>query len=323
MQTSVQNNRNPHLVRALGPLILVFLFLTGIVAQTTHAQPAPRPETLPVFFDPDHVYNEAQTSTLARDAQLLQSSKIPTVVYVRIATPDEAGSDKAGEFARDIRLDWQVETKDGADDGLVLLYSHVPDNPAASSVVASWGNSTFAHSGLGPAYIESVLSGDVRALLDQGHPFEALVYGIRELRYAGIYFPPTPAPLTGARKVLHNAINLAGPALVAIVTAICVFISWNARHARAVPSRRRWQLVSVAGIVVVLLSALSVIGQSRIGIASAALILVVLAIQVSVWTHPVPRNTSWRRVRHVSPTSRLMRKRAQARRINAAGRSGT
>jgi len=322
VRPAVHNNRNPHRVRALGLFLLMLFLLVGVVPHGMNAQPAPRPATLPVFFDPDHVYDEAQTATLARDAQLLQSSKIPTVVYVRIATAEEAAPDTAREFAQEIRLGWQVETGEGADDGLVLLYSHVPDNPSASSVVASWGDSTFTHSGLSPTYIQSVLDGDVRALLDQGHPFEALVYGIRELRYAGIYFPPSPEPLVGTSKILHTALNVAGPLLVVVITAVCVSISWNARHIRTICSRTRWQLIGMAGLLVFLVSILSVIGQSRIGIASAALILVVLAIQVSIWTRPDPRNASRQRFHYVTPTSRLMRKRTQARRMHTARRSG-
>lgn len=315
MLTGFQHNRRPRFIRALGIIAVCLFMLSNSNPGITQSQPDPRPDTLPFFYDQSDVYDEGQTATLSRDAQLLQSTDIPVVVYVRTVSDVEARTDPAQSFADAIRRDWNVESSPGANDGLVLLYSHVSDNPQASTVVASWGATTFANNGLTPEYIGKVLDGDVRSLLDDDHPFEALVYGMREIRYAGIYFPPPPAPLEGAARVLHNAINWIGPALVLIMAGASVGISLRSGIHSIIPRRLVWKIVGATGVIAALLSTASVIVRSRIGIGSAMLIIIVLAIQVWLWTHRASQPSRKNRQRSVPPTSRLMRKRRQLRTI--------
>lgn len=289
----------------------VILLPTGISAQPA---PDPRPEERPFFYDADGLFNEDQMATLRRDAQLLQSSDIPIVVYVRTATAEHAGIEPSRAFADEVRHSWQVESTPGADDGLVLLFTWVPQNPSASTAVFSHGVSTFEDSGLTPASIQYTIDTSVRSLIEQRKPFEAVVYFLRETRYDGIYAPPPPPPVEGSAKVVHTALRWLGPALVAI-TAIA--LSWlTARFWHARPPRHEIGTsiaIAIAGSVV--LWSLAVYAQSRVGVASALLMLAILAVATLIWSRAGFVSHGSPFVRHLSvpSTNRLMRKRHQAR----------
>lgn len=305
----VLKNRISRLVHAMAVVVILVT-----VCAPAHAQdPDPRPAKLPFFYDPEGIYDEGQARTLARDAKLLQSSEIPMLVYVRVTNGEDATLETAQDFADSIRKDWSVESASGADDGLVLLYSHVPGDGAASTVVASWGAHTFDNSGLTPEYIQSVISGDVRALLDQGHSFEALVYGMREIRYAGIYFPPQPEPLTGVRATLHNALSWVAPITLGVTIIAMLAISLRHAQDKRMPAYRIWRLATIAGLVAVVIATLSVIGESTIGIVCALLIVAILAVQAWLWTHPSPRLSNAPRNVRVPSTSQRIRVRKQLR----------
>jgi hypothetical protein len=315
VQTGFALNRKQRVIQALSLMMLcLYVFPTFSAART---EPDSRPETLPFFYNPSGIFDEGQRATLERDAKLLQSSEIPTVVYVRATSPLQASPEAAQAFADAVRLDWAVETAPGKQDGLVLLHSHVPNNPRASSVVASWGKTTFEGNGLTPEYIESVLDDDVRSLLDQGHPFEALVYAMREVRYGGIYFAPAPAPLEGASNSLHTAMNWVAPIMLVAVVTSYMTLSFPITHVRAMRRSLVWKIVGATGLLTTAISILSIIGRSRIGMASALLILIALAIQVWIWTHPATRLSPGHRRRSVPPTSRRLRKFRQARHMQA------
>lgn len=318
MRTGSTNNWWTRSAGVLAFLMLCLPLLGSIGVMGAQTQPDPRPQTVPYFYDPSDVFPEDQEVTLARDAQLLQSMNIPTVVYVRTASAEEAEAEPSRAFADTVRREWDVETAPGADDGLLILLSYVPDSPEASTVVASWGESTFEGSGLTPEYVQSVLDRDVRTLLDMGFPFEAMVYGLRQIRYGGIYLPPPPAPLEGTAQALHNVLGWVGPALAMVAVAGFIILSIRQRPARRMPQALVWKVAGLTGAIVFLLALLSVWGRSRIGIGSALLILIALAIYVWFWTHPSkPRSRNTRR-RSVPPTNRRLRKRRQAQRMMVA-----
>lgn len=307
------------LLRAL----MLVLGATFAVPYIADAQPDPRPESPPYFYDPESVFSEDQTRTLARDGKLLQSSEIPIVVYVRVAAPGDAAPESSRAFAETVRTDWAVETTPGADDGLVILYSHVPQNPAEGSIVAAWGEHTFNESGLTPGYIDQVLAGDSRTLLNDGHPFEGLVYAMRQIRYGGIYFPPPPPQLSGSSGTAHKVAAIAGPTM-AVIAAVGFFsVSRRLPASGSMPKSVLLALPVVTLGAILALGALSVHGQSRIGVACALAILIALGLQMWLRTHPSRRNQSHTRQRSVPPTSRRMRKRIQQRRLllDAEGRA--
>lgn len=297
--------------------IALFVLLVPVLAPmpgASQTEPDPRPTETTYFYDENGLFPGDQRAVLERDAQLLQSTGIPTVVYVRVVTANEAENSDAQAFADEIRRSWDVESSPGADDGLVLLFSWVPQQPLASTTVQSYGAHTFDHSGLSADAIATTIATSVSSLVEQEHPYEAMVYLMRETRYTGIYAPPPPAPLEGAAKTLHAMLSWAGPT-VAVGTGM-LLIARTATYWRMRPAARH--VATTIGIVIagaVALWAMSVYGQSRVGVVSALAMLLELALAAWTWSRVAFRRHGERPVRRraVPSTVTRMRKRHQAR----------
>lgn len=287
------------------------------------AEPGPRPETLPFFHDADGIFGDGEMGTLQRDAQLLQSTGIPTLVYVRAVPPAEAAHGASQAYADQLRRDWQVASEAGADDGLVLLFSWVPQNPLASSTVFSYGSHTFEGTGLTPEAIQQSIDTSVRSLVEQERPFEAVVYLMRETRYTGIYAPPPPQPVEGAAKTLNAILRWIGPAL-AVATAVALTVL-TTTFWRGKPTHRRvWTVVGIVLASAAALWSLSIPSQSGVGVASALLMVAGMALAAWIWSRPGFERHGSRHVRRraVPSTFTLMRKRHQARTMLARDAGG-
>lgn len=307
---------------AIALFVVAVPFLAPMPTDSQSA-PGPRPETLPFIHDADGVFTADQMGTLQRDAQLLQSTGIPTLVYVRAVTAAEAAHGESQQFAEQVRRDWQVESEPSADDGLVLLFSWVPQNPLASTTVFSSGEHTFDDTGLTPEAIQRTIDTSVRSLIEQDRPFEAVVYLMRETRYTGIYAPPPPTPLDGNVRALNTVLRWAGPAL-AVITA-GVLVALTATFWRVKPGHRRvWTVVGLVLAGATILWSLAVIGQSRAGVASALAMIAALALAAWTWSRLGFERHGSRAVRRraVPSTETLMRRRHQARIMLARGTGG-
>lgn len=307
-------------------LILILTTLALVVPQGVDAQtaPEPKPDDVPFYYDATNTFNDEQLRTLRRDAELLQSSEIPTLVYVREVSAEDANVESSQEFADTIRQAWDVESAEGADDGLVLLFSWVPENPTASTVVQSYGAATFDGSGLSPESIEHTIDTSVHSLLEQGKPFETLVYLMRETRYTGIYAPPPPPPVEGLAQTIHVSLDWLGPIITGLT--IIALIKRSRDFWRQGPtSEQVWRIVGVTVGTAVLLWIVSVYAQSRAGVASALLILPMLAFAVWMWTHPpfTTHDAMPVRQRNVPATRRLVRQRQQARKMFTRATGGS
>lgn len=297
--------------------IALFVVLVPVVApMPTGGQQAPdaRPETLPYLYDADGIYADGEITTLARDAELLQSTGIPTLVYARAVPAADADIAESQAFADQVRREWDVASESGADDGLVLLFSWVPQNPQASTAVFSYGEHTFDGSGLSPVSIQRTIDTSVRSLVEQERPFEALVYLMRETRYTGIYAPPPPDPVEGFAETMQSALRWAGP-LVAVVALIALG-ALTASFWRVKPSHARvWAVVAIVLGVAAALWSLSVYAKSGTGVASALVIVAALAVATWTWSRLGFERHGGRKVRRraVPSTHTLMRKRRQAR----------
>jgi hypothetical protein len=276
--------------------------------------PDPPPEDVPHFYDPAGVFDEDEQRALRRDAKLLQSSKIPTLVYVREVTAEQATEEISQGFADQVRRSWSVESVEGADDGLVLLFSWVPENPTTSTVVQSYGEATFDNSGLTPESIQKTIDTSVRSLIEQNHPFETMVYLMRETRYTGIYVPPPPPVLGDTAQTVHDVLNWLAPAVAGIT--VLVFGVLSLRFWKSLPGPRQvWTIAGLTMTTTVFLWIGAVRTQSDAGVASSLVIVALLAGAVWLWTHApfTTHGSEIVRKRNVRGTPRRMRKQRQSR----------
>lgn len=304
-----------------GIVIALFLcvgFMTTTGASMAQTGPGPRPDEVPRYYDPEDVFPDDQRAVLASDADRLTSTNIPILVYVRTASANNATEEQSRVFANSVQTEWAIATEPGADDGMVILLSWVPDQKDQSTIVISWGQHTFDESGLTPDYVNNVLQTTMRPFLEDGRPFEAMYAGMREIRYGGIYFPPPVAPLTTAQNAVHETVNVVGPVAVIAVPLSFVYLTLGQGFGTSATRKRMYTVTLAVLALVTVLAIVSVFGRSGIGIVSAMLILTSLAIQVWLWTHPSRKNGNARR-RAVPPTSQRARKRRQARDMTLSG----
>jgi uncharacterized membrane protein YgcG len=297
-------------------LLMAIVAILAPMSASGQTSPDPKPETVPFFYDASGLFPEDQQVTLQRDAQLLQSSEIPTLVYVRQTTSDEAEVESSLAFAEQLRREWGIESSRGADDGLVLLVSWVPEDHRKSSVVQASGTATFDDSGLSAESIQRTIDTSVASLIDQDKPFETLVYLMRETRYTGIYSPPPPKAIEGAAKTVHDTLTWAGPAISGAVIIILVMLSMQFWRARPTDG----QIWGIAGGVLcgaALLWGLSVYAQSRAGILASLLMVGFLAVAAWLWGHTsyTERHHTGVQRRVVPDTRRRMRRRSQMRKM--------
>jgi uncharacterized membrane protein YgcG len=311
--------------------LLLALLATGMLAVgptasatdeiQTQNTPAPRPDDVPTLYNATDLFTKDQLGTLLMDAYRLESIKIPTVFYVRVADSDYAGPASTRQFADTIRADWDIESAPGADNGLVILLTLDKQGEHGHSLTLSYGEATFARSGLTPGYIQEVFDERMMPLLEEGRYFDAVSGGMRRIRYGGIYFAPPVPPLVGAAQTVHTGLAWLAP--LGVIAISVLFITLSLRLPMDDPARRplvRRIAVATGGLALVLF-ALSVYGRSAIGVASAMLITLALAIQLWIWTRPrsVPRRSV--RARAVPLASRRVRRLQRARRL-ALGAAG-
>lgn len=301
-------------------LLVSMLALAAPFAVAAQETPPPKPEDVPFFVNATDLFTEEQLQALRRDGELLQSTEIPTLVYVREVNAAEADPASAQSFANDLRHEWDIESSNGADDGLVLLVSWVAEDPQASTAVFSYGRATFEGSGLTPESIQETIDTSVASLIDQGHPFETLIYLMRETRYTGIYAPPPPPPIEGAARAVHDALMWFGPGLASAAAVILITLSMQFWRERPAP-RQIWTIAGATIGASVLLWRVSVYAQSRVGVASALIVVALLALFTWLWTHKpfTSRHARPIRTRAVPPTRRILRKRHQARQMLLRG----
>lgn len=308
------------MMRRMLTLLMLSMLAAAVAPGLVSGQEAPdaRPDKLPFFYDAAGMFPEDQRNTLARDAQLLQSTEIPTLVYVREGSALHADKQQSQAFADRLRAEWGVESAEGADDGLVLLVSWVPGTPQASTAVFSYGAATFDDSGLTPDSIQQTIDTSVASLIDQGKPFETLVYLMRETRYTGIYSPPPPPPVEGVAKTIHDSLEWATP--VAVVAVTLLLASRSLALWRTGPvSREMWTVAAGVLAFALVLWITAVYAQSRAGVIGTLLLVALLALTCWLWTHPpfTTRHATLARRRSVPPTRRLMRQRHQIRQMLA------
>lgn len=305
----------------LAAMVLITLGVPAFAAQEhpTQHTPPPPPETVPVVVNATDLFTEDQLRVLDNDGTRLRSIDIPTLVYIRIADSAEADEASSQAFADTLRQTWRIASAEDADDGLVVLVTLDKQGEVGHGLALSYGERTFADSGLTPGYISTVFNRDITPLLTEGRYYEGMYTFIRRIRYGGIYFPPPVPPLEGAAKALHTAVAWFAPLSVAAVAG--TFIGLSLRLPMDDPRRR--PLVRIVGATVaslaLLLAALAVAGRSEIGVASALLVLLTLGVQLWIWTRPRPKPARQVRMRAVPSASQRVRRIFQARRLATPG----
>jgi hypothetical protein len=290
--------RRPALLLALVLLaVLLGPFAAPAAAQDDDpADPGPEPGAIgqPVaplaekrVYDMANLLNNAQEASIETDAARLARFGVPVVVIVQLST---MSPEQAAAFAADVRRQWRVETRPGADDGLIMLVS-VADTEEQQGIVTtmSWGDNALPHFGITATTSAQIQNAWLDRYIDNGYLYEGILFTLRRLVYHSIYDPAPQAALTGVRAALGTAMSLIGPLLAIVAVPLA---AWRWTHGR--PGRAARDLPDLAltwGVPALALAvaALAVIGHSRWGVAAALALLAVAAVD---WVARDPRRAA-------------------------------
>lgn len=232
--------------------------------------------------DPNEVLSRSQTNELAEDAHRLTVHGIPTMVVLRESSqsPDESAA-----FADRLRLERNLETAPGADDGILFLVTQKAESSRRSMVVTiSYGVHTLPKGGLNEESLQDVYQRSIRPRLRFGLVADALKIGMRKIIYLETYFPDPSPPLTSLQKATQGIVNVAAPVL-SFAGVVSVIAAWRSVRHRSTRCHHRARLRSAAAIVlavvlVMILAILSVYSQSGLGIVAVVVGVLTCAAHV-------------------------------------------
>jgi uncharacterized membrane protein YgcG len=243
-------------------------------------------ENLQRVDDPQKILKLDQRIELADDAQRLTDHALPTIIVLREST---APREESQAYADRLRIDRGVESSKGADDGMVMLVTFNPYFPRSSSIVFSFGQNALPKGGLTVASAEDVYQRAMLPRLKKNRLYNAIHVGIRQIIYLETYIPEAQPPLTDPERKLRGAVNVLGPLVLVGSAAGFVLTGRSPSRSRSSASRRRSVFVRTAlivGLGAALLFGLAVIAKSTIGVASAALVVLLLLSQPLIQRRP-------------------------------------
>ena len=250
-------------------MVLVLLGFHSAVAQSD-------PDFEPTWYmvvDWANLLDEGQEQSAINDAWRLNMLGVPTQVVTEFA---QSTPELANQRADQLRFEHGIETRPGADDGILIYAAVNPNNREQVTIAISAGAQALPHGGLTSDDLDQIASEIVLPQLTNGHPARAIVYSLREMIYRDIFTPPPAEPLDGWRSTLHSILPWVAPVVV-VATALLALrgvINVTTFGQSVFP-------VALTVLVALMVGVLAVLGQSAVG-AFSALALVVAAVLLAM-----------------------------------------
>ena len=228
-------------------------------------------------YDYAGVLTREQAERHSFDLKRLNEAGIPLVIYIRRS--DDFRSESVA-YAEQLRTDWDLESADGAEDGIVILVTLSDLSPLRDSLVMSLGPHALPINQLTTDTLRDIYDNEMQPAFRRNEIDLAVSYGVRRILYYEGYTPPDPPGLSEgqatARSLAPWSILLAalygvfGPLLLTRrkvvshhlpsfarswrlygieLAALLVLSAALSLYGRAAP----WLLISVLGGVILLL----------------------------------------------------------------------
>ncbi|MDQ3541873.1 MAG: hypothetical protein M3440_14425, partial [Chloroflexota bacterium] len=184
-----------------------------------------------------------------------------------------------------------------------------PASPRSGSVVLSFGRNALPKGGLTAASVEDIYERVMAPRLERNKLYSALHVGIREILYFETYIPEARPPMTDSERTVRGAVNLLGP-LTLIGGAAGFVVTGRSRSRSGTSGNTRSsafvRTAAIVGIGALCLFFAAVVARSTIGVASAAL------LGLLIWTQflidRLPRGSARTGIRSLSlPYRRMFR----------------
>jgi uncharacterized membrane protein YgcG len=301
-------------------LAIAAMIAAGLAGSTLTASASPRTDSRPLVaqaqenvperyrdssvrvHDRVDILTDEQESTLENDMQRASGLGVEMLVYTRMSDDDP---EQSQQFADELRTQWEVESEDGADNGIVYLITVNPAEPDTNSILISSGSNTFPWGQLDQDTMQGILDNEMAPLVDDGDFSESVYFGVRRVLNYMEYSPPDPASRTNTQETLNAIAGIAGSGL-AQVTVLGFFVVPAIRERRLtlMPSTKSLAMYAIiAGVLAVLVGIIAIAGRN--GAASLASLAVVVwaAFGVPLLIEFLDRRQSTSSDSHVSTQS--------------------
>lgn len=177
--------------------------------------------TLPEDVDPVE-RNLAYEETMSALVNVVNESRdfgIPFTVHV---ITDEGIDDErsADEIAADRYADAPVETREGADDGLLMVVIVTEPDHTETRVGFAAGTNFYPRGGITPERLETIASVQMQALIDENRIGDAVVEGATWVEWTQLFQPTPNEPATHLEKGLGNLLEPWGALLFGGLAAL-------------------------------------------------------------------------------------------------------
>jgi uncharacterized membrane protein YgcG len=248
----------------------------------TESIPAPRPGNVgdrpePVssrpLYDFADIWDDVQESDIDFNLRRLLNLGLPTVV---VAQAQEMDAGQTAAYASELRSEWRVESREGADDGLLILIVVDPGGRNATRSALSWGENALPNNGLDQRIAQGIEDSWLSENLEEGRTFEGVLFTLRRFNYYSEYEPPQPGPLSERQALVRTGMAWASPALALVAIAPFVMTRTGTRAGGpwnpATNGRLGVWIPALAGAA---MAPIAVWSQSEIGVFTAIILLVV------------------------------------------------
>ncbi len=210
------------------------------------------------------ILDEGQERSAINDAYRLNLYGISTQV---ITEPVALNQAQAIVRADELRTTNNIESRPGANDGLVVYASVDPYDQSNIVMAISTGAFTLPRNGLDLASLDRIRDQIMTYQLAQGHPARAIVYSLREMIYLEQYVPPPAPEVAGWRSGVNGMVDILGP-----ITGVAAMV-WLI-HSRRRPvgaSSPPGVTLMAASVLAVVIVVMAVVTRSPLGVVAGAL----------------------------------------------------
>jgi uncharacterized membrane protein YgcG len=224
--------------------------------------------------DTTDILTMAQEQSMEGELTRARGLGVEALVYTRMSD-DSATESQA--FADRLRVEWGVDSGDGADDGFVYLITVNPAAPDTNSILISTGANTLPIRQLDQSTMQGILDTEMAPQIEEGEFNQALLFGVRRVLNHADYSPPAPPDPTPWQADFQVASNLLGAGLLQLAV-IGYFLAPALRERKftLLPSTR--SLTIYAAVIGTL-----AVGTGIVAIASRSTFGSLAALGVVIW----------------------------------------
>jgi uncharacterized membrane protein YgcG len=249
------------------------------------------------IYDQGALLSTSEEKTLEGDARVLTTYGVPVLVFVRRSTDTISESQT---FADDLRESHAVESKSGADDGLVMLLTLKLQSKFGGSLIFSIGEHALPVQGLSQSALDTIHHEDIAPNLRQARIFDALNTSLRRMSYKAQFVPGDVLAVSGFQKSTASFLSFASPLLLALFAGLTAVggIVPDTMFRRIHLSRRIWNRSAIAlGVsITVVLIPIGIYARSGLSIVCALIALLILTVFGFVKPNGVPTSRAARTI---------------------------